>query len=521
MSLANIFSLSTSSEPEMDGEDFSASKLLSKSDLPIPERKRKIFSPTEGRESVLNGLENVRTPARDKENCVAFGRKSIAVRASKTRKTRSLKTLQNQGQSQSLSHNRRSLKPEKVKRKSRLSFDVYVEDRGEDGQSEVRESESPLLQNSISAESESALDEKNSISPNGGVGWPGQASPRKEIDRVIEETASEIVADLSAVFPGVDAEFIKAECECLKGPLKKITESIVTYLENNKAASECYKAHVQRENLEQRFTRNFSPEEFLKIIPDPWKYFEGTERKDYYPQHSIYYLMMKFRKYYKETIEDSLELNNRRLYLAYKHLMKKNRGVKEMATSRSWSGCQAKKPADVNLQFLLEVAFIENEETLKNHVKSQTVPAKQKAKEVADKHLLVSCMKESCSFSSVKDDFVECAAGHTFCRNCVTESVLTGIEKEECCINCLTTCTETFSMNAIEFLLSPKQFSKMVELYELHKETELKDLARCPFCWFVRILPENVRIISCLNLDCLKETCRDCKGINHLPLRCD
>lgn len=377
ISLSSLFSMSTCSET--DFQDNAKNEpvpdpVVCESDVPEANGKQHcFFFPNEELElSTQHGSQEVCAPVADKENYVAAvhdGKsESVTVQAPKSRKSKGLQIADNR----SVCNNRKSLRSQKGKRKSRqsrLPFEVYVEEcdkncapgtDAKDSPAEALPDSASLLPNAEgSPEIENLFSGKSRGSPSNHASRFGQVSPRKEVDKVIEETASEIVSDLSSIFPGVDPEFIKSECDSLKAPLKKITESILVYMEKNKNGSENRKASVQRANLEKRFTGNFSAEKFLKIIPDPWKYFETAERKDdSYPEHSIYYLLMKFRKYYKETIEDSLELNNRRLYLAYKHLMKKNRGVKEMATYRSWSGCLSKKPVDINMQFLLEVRII-------------------------------------------------------------------------------------------------------------------------------------------------------------------
>ncbi|CAG2064970.1 unnamed protein product, partial [Timema podura] len=53
------------------------------------------------------------------------------------------------------------------------------------------------------------------------------------------------------------------------------------------------------------------------------------------------------------------------------------------------------------------------------------------------------------------------------------------------------------------------------------KAAGIEDLESCPFCDFATILPNDDKVFRCLNLDCMKESCRLCKELNHVPLRCD
>ena len=56
------------------------------------------------------------------------------------------------------------------------------------------------------------------------------------------------------------------------------------------------------------------------------------------------------------------------------------------------------------------------------------------------------------------------------------------------------------------------------------RQAEVDGLERCPFCEFATIMdtsPEENKVLQCQNPDCGKETCRLCKEISHIPLRCE
>jgi TRIAD3 protein (E3 ubiquitin-protein ligase RNF216) len=71
--------------------------------------------------------------------------------------------------------------------------------------------------------------------------------------------------------------------------------------------------------------------------------------------------------------------------------------------------------------------------------------------------------------------------------------------------------------------LSPKLFSKVAQKKALEeiKSAGIEELEMCPFCDFATIPAEGYNIFTCLNPECMKESCRMCKEPSHVPLRCD
>ena len=70
----------------------------------------------------------------------------------------------------------------------------------------------------------------------------------------------------------------------------------------------------------------------------------------------------------------------------------------------------------------------------------------------------------------------------------------------------------------IVLMWSPVYKTKIVFLYLI------EGLEQCPFCPFATImdtLPEQNKLFACQNPDCGKESCRLCKEISHIPLRCE
>lgn len=53
------------------------------------------------------------------------------------------------------------------------------------------------------------------------------------------------------------------------------------------------------------------------------------------------------------------------------------------------------------------------------------------------------------------------------------------------------------------------------------KAAGIENLESCPFCDFATIPNPESKLFQCLNPDCMKESCRQCKETSHVPLRCD
>ena len=93
-------------------------------------------------------------------------------------------------------------------------------------------------------------------------------------------------------------------------------------------------------------------------------------------------------------------------------------------------------------------------------------------------------------------------------------------------MKCLGQCEVTFPLSTLQKALKPILFSKWlsrIQIAELEK-ADIDGLEHCPFCPFATIMdtdPEQNKLFACQNPDCGKESCRLCKEISHIPLRCE
>lgn len=171
-----------------------------------------------------------------------------------------------------------------------------------------------------------------------------------------EQRLQEQIADLVRIFPHTDPSYLRSECIRMRGCPKSINAFVFTKIEKNDMPTrEDYEKRKEVEALQSRYTKNFSIEDFLKAIPDPWSHFLGEKRSgSTYQSHSSCYLKAAFRRHHAKTISQALASNNYNLYKTYTLLKKDLK--KQRVTERSEYECYHNLPTTVDIQFLQEVS---------------------------------------------------------------------------------------------------------------------------------------------------------------------
>ncbi|KAI4470730.1 ubiquitin conjugating enzyme 7 interacting protein-related [Holotrichia oblita] len=120
-------------------------------------------------------------------------------------------------------------------------------------------------------------------------------------------------------------------------------------------------------------------------------------------------------------------------------------------------------------------------------------------------------------------DLGTCENGCVFCKSCIQRSVEIVYGQGKLVFPCLLDCSFDFSMQTLEDILPRKFYEKISQKKQIEeiKAAQIENLEICPFCDFAMIPVQDDKIFRCQNSQCLKETCRLCKKITHLPLRCD
>ena len=182
-------------------------------------------------------------------------------------------------------------------------------------------------------------------------------------------------------------------------------------------------------------------------------------------------------------------------------------------------------PQEIDINFLKELQYSRKEEEVKKYIQRKESEYRRKVELAKENGSLLEC---SCCFNDecLEEDMLPCDSGHLFCRECVQRASEVAIGEGKHQLNCLGQCDEVFSLSILQKALKAATFSKWlsrIQLAELEK-ADIDGLEQCPFCNFANIMdttPEENKVFVCQNPDCGKESCRLCKEISHIPLRCE
>ncbi|KDR22056.1 uncharacterized protein LOC110827321 isoform X2 [Zootermopsis nevadensis] len=268
----------------------------------------------------------------------------------------------------------------------------------------------------------------------------------------------------------------------------------------------------------------FSVEKFLRAIPDPFIYFRkerSNERKYNDECLALMYLKSKYRKIPFPDIAFIFEKNRQSLTLSCDEL-DVWRSSQRRTNRKIGTGCGCPKPHELSMSFVHEVTFIENKRVIENHLQS-----KKRKKTTTFEIAKLRGELQQCGRCGVTDlmieDMAPCSVFHHFCKICiqnVVDSRLLGCENPFSCLR--KECQYIFSMEVLKKAVKPVTFSCLLHIRHL-KEMEMRGiklLETCPYCGFADIPPKDDQVFCCLNLDCMRETCRQCKGPNHTPYPC-
>ncbi|XP_049833243.1 LOW QUALITY PROTEIN: uncharacterized protein LOC126276571 [Schistocerca gregaria] len=350
-----------------------------------------------------------------------------------------------------------------------------------------------------------------------------QAANQKLSGRTEEEKKmiiDENYTNLLAIFPNADPTYIRETCEQIADDEDAMKKFVSDTLESGKYPTLAeYEERMKVMEIREKYLKNFKIEEFLEIFPDPFKYFFEEKKNDEKESElSLNYLKSRYRKIRIVVLQEYLMKNKYSLTKACAELdkcrnfMKSKRGEHEI---------QYNEKDMKNIPFMQEVAFIENKEKIRKYLNEKElkrVKSFKKAKENNESEC-------GCCYDDevLAEDTVTCIEGHIFCKTCLQKYAETQIGDGKTIFTCLSNCDAEFSLKMLQGVLRPSVFSKMLQRKQIEevKSAAIPGLEVCPFCDFASIPPEEDKIFRCLNPECMKESCRKCKELSHIPLRCE
>ncbi|XP_058806348.1 E3 ubiquitin-protein ligase ariadne-1-like isoform X2 [Phymastichus coffea] len=273
---------------------------------------------------------------------------------------------------------------------------------------------------------------------------------------------------------------------------KFLRDFIINNHENDRSMEEFIESSLTKRNYEKRdkyyanmkanekivqYITGFKVDEFVKQFPEPFEYFENIERQGRFKEQAFIFLRKRY-------------LNNSEQYLS------------NVYSETNYNLSLADK------QIQLETDYKKSEE-------------EKEFEMLRTKNLLLECQ---CCFNELKPtECIECDNNHIFCIRCVNKGTNLAISKGHTSVQCFFGCDREISLNVLRKVLSSSTFDILLKKRQEAEiiAAHLEDLVTCPFCSYQMELAPQIKIFTCKNVECMKITCRLCRKINHLPIRCE
>ncbi|KAL2728343.1 E3 ubiquitin-protein ligase RNF216-like isoform X2 [Vespula maculifrons] len=338
----------------------------------------------------------------------------------------------------------------------------------------------------------------------------------------LESETSEAICDVNeqyenmlGIFPDADPIYLRDIVTNIHNKPEELKAFVQSKLETRDYPTrEQYLAKRKITEQQKQYTTDFRIDKFLEIYPCPFTHFEDPKR-----QCSFNLIAFEFLKYYYNKLKTSTILlvyghNKHHLTLTAKELDK----IKpEMKTKRK---SLYLPPKDIPL--LQEFTFIQHRSEILAYLEKLQQEETIEFQRLKKSNGLLECQ---CCFDDecMPSKCSSCDNGHIFCNTCIIKGAELKLAESETHIHCFVNCTSEFSLSTLQKVLSPTTFSILLRK---RQEAEvmaagLEGLISCPFCHFASIPPPEDKVFKCFNPDCMKESCRLCKQLNHVPLNCD
>ncbi|CAH2012864.1 unnamed protein product [Acanthoscelides obtectus] len=281
----------------------------------------------------------------------------------------------------------------------------------------------------------------------------------------------------------------------------------------------------------KKYTSDFNIEEFLEMFPNPEETFRNPERGEDVldlttADYVVHFFMNKYPFIYKSHISFLLYQGPTRQPKC-KSLLKVDEELQQAEQNDEQIMKCRRKPTTMrvdpgeDIRLLQELAYLEHRtDILDCKLKKEQEKTKRRtfAKENGSS---VSCQ---CCFADdlLPEEVYSCTNDCSFCEECIRRSCEIKLAEGDIQFPCLADCGSQFSWKTLQAALPPTLFSKLSQNYT---ESEIRaaglTVDSCPLCNFPNTIDERCTSFQCFNPECMKETCRLCKELNHLPLRCD
>ncbi|CAH1372306.1 unnamed protein product, partial [Tenebrio molitor] len=365
------------------------------------------------------------------------------------------------------------------------------------------------------------LDQLITVILNANNEYPKRPRPTPEAD-VFPENQLEILKEF---LPDADPDYLAMMCDRCEGKPEMVKAFINKAMEErNYPTMKDYLRRQQISAQQKQYTTDFTVENFIKVIPDPDAFFSDPSRNLKLDAASSHYALVFLRNTFNRlplrVIQSVFTKNSSQFSKTVEEL-------KSLVAQKKFLMKSYRRPIPMpknihHIPLLQEIAYYSHEQAINKYLLEMKQKEETEREEAKNKGLLKTC---SCCYDDevLPKDIYCCENKCEFCKSCIIKSTEVRFGEGKLDFPCLLNCSSSFSLQILQAVLSPKLFSKVAQKKALEeiKSAGIEELEMCPFCDFATIPAEGYNIFTCLNPECMKESCRMCKEPSHVPLRCD
>ena len=337
------------------------------------------------------------------------------------------------------------------------------------------------------------------------------------VQKAIARKDDEQYLYLSGIFPNADSTYLRKIVARMDGNQEEIMDFIQSQWENPTYPTKEEKLRRTRITDQQKqYISNFDVKQFLEIFPDPFKHFEDPTRQCKNNPNAFAFLKSHFKYHKQTTLKNIYESCNYHLNSAATIVEQVPPDRQSARVTHSWEKCPSE-----DIPLLQECAFIMHKVEIRKYFEKLKKEEEAKFRRLKENQELLECQ---CCYDSecMPSKCSTCNDGHIFCNACIMRGTESKLAQGQTKIPCFVACDEEFSLSTLQKVLPPTQFSILIGKRQEEEvmAAGLEGLVSCPFCHFASIPPPEDKIFKCLNPACMKESCRLCKELNHIPLKC-
>jgi TRIAD3 protein (E3 ubiquitin-protein ligase RNF216) len=256
----------------------------------------------------------------------------------------------------------------------------------------------------------------------------------------------------------------------------------------------------------------FEVEKFLKQYPDPDSAFVEKRVSRSYSKHVKIYLHNRFPAFPCAFIDQCIEKSGPRLQQVYRQL--KHVDNQDTSSRNRLVRLQQPMPAEVDEMFYDELTFILHREDIISVAEAARNSLEERYEAAQQAGELVSC--PCCFEDTLPEHQVACVSGHAFCKDCVQKAMEVALGQGRKQLSCLEhACSQAYPLATVQEIIRPYTLASLRR--RLRDEfPDSMGIENCPYClWPCDMAEVDRATLRCPNTDCLRDSCRLCRGPDH------